>query len=203
MKIKTIYITGLIGLVLILCGLAFSASAGKPAQEQTPLTANKIGIVSFRKVFQNCKRNEKYRVSTKADQEKAIAELEQLRKEIEAAEAGLKTRKAGTKDYLDLAQDIAQKKAQLPVRQDFYEQQFSQKDKDWTELLYKDILTSVNKVAAEKRLELVFEKDVPEFPYDRADELMLAVRTTKVLYSGKGCTDITNDVMTIVDANTP
>ena len=36
-----------------------------------------------------------------------------------------------------------------------------QKDKDWTEQLYKDISQSVNKVAEEKSLEMVFEKDEP------------------------------------------
>lgn len=201
MKLKVFLIAGTIGLVLLLCSFVIGASGSKPGSEPAAVGINKIGIVSFRTVFQTCKRNEKYRLSTKTEQEKAIAELQQLRSEIDAAEAGLKTRKAGTKDYLDLSQDIAQKKAALPIKQDFYEQQFAQKDKDWTEKLYKDILTSVSKVATEKKLDLVFEKDVPEFPYERADDLLLAVRTNKVLYSSSSCPDITNDVMVLVDAN--
>ncbi len=203
MKLKVFVIVGTFGLFLFISSFVIGASASKPGSQAASTGANKIGIVSFRTIFQTCKRNEKYRLSTKAEQEKAIAELQQLRSEIDAAEAGLKTRKAGTKDYLDLSQEIAQKKAALPIKQDYYEQQFAQKDKDWTEKLYKDILANVNKVAAEKKLDLVFEKDVPEFPYERADDLLLAVRTNKLLYSSGNCPDITNDVMTLVDANNP
>jgi Skp family chaperone for outer membrane proteins len=119
------------------------------------------------------------------------------------SEARLEALKPGTKDYLDIAQELAQKKAALPIKQSYYEQQFTQKDKDWTEQLYKDILSSVTKVAEEKELEMVFEKDEPEFPFERADELMLAIRTNKILYSSSGCVDITSDVMARIDANSP
>jgi len=88
----------------------------------------------------------------------------------------------------------------LPVKQDYYENQFAAKDKSWSEQLYKDMLDSVKKVAQSKNLELVFEKDEPEFPFERADELMLAVRTNKVLYS-KDAVDITADVTSLIDAN--
>jgi len=158
----------------------------------------KIGLVSIRRIFLNCKRNVKYREQTKLEQDKAISELQQLRDEINAAEAGLKTRKQGTKDYLDLAQELAQKRSALPLKEDYYQQLFADHDQQWTEQLYKDVLTKTTEVAKEKGLNIVFETDEPEFPINRADELMLAIRTHKLLYCDVG-TDITDDVMNLVD----
>jgi Skp family chaperone for outer membrane proteins len=202
MKAKVIVIASAICLLVLLAGSGTGAAKSKAKDEPIGGFMSRIGVVSVRNIFQNCKRNEKYRQQSKADQEKAIEELQQLRADIKATEAGLETRKPGTKDYLDLAQEIAQKKALLPIKQDYYEQQFSSKDKGWTEQLYMDILKSTGKVAEEKGLEMVFEKDEPEFPFERADDLMLTIRTNKLLYS-KGAVDITIDVMTRIDANSP
>jgi Skp family chaperone for outer membrane proteins len=199
MKAKTIVIAGLICLLVLLTGFGTGAVKSTPKDEPAGLMS-KVGVVNVRKIFQTCKRNEKYKLQTKADQEKAINELQQLRAEVKAAEAGLDTRKPGTKDYLDLTQEIAQKKALLPIKQDYYEQQFSSKDKEWSENLYKDILSSVNKVAEQKHLDMVFEKDTPEFPIERAEDLMMIIRTNKLLYANGGV-DITADVTGLVDAN--
>ena len=51
----------------------------KPKEEPAATAMNKIGIISVRKIFQSCKRNEKYRLQAKAEQEKAVEELQQLR----------------------------------------------------------------------------------------------------------------------------
>jgi Skp family chaperone for outer membrane proteins len=203
MKAKVIAIGCLIGLLVLSC--SYVAGASKPKSKDEPVggTKSRLGIMSVRKIFQTCKRNETYRQRAKAEQDKAIEELQQLRKDINAAEARLEALKPGTKDYLDIAQELAQKKAALPIRQSYYEQQFTQKEKGWTEQLYKDTLSSVGKVAEEKGLEMVFEKDEPEFPFERADELMLTIRTNKILYSSSGCVDITDDVMARIDANSP
>ena len=201
MKLKVIIISSLIGSLVLIFSFNVFASRGITTTSAAASDIwSRIGVVSIRKVFTNCKRNEIFRAESKVEQEKAIAELQQLRAEIKAAEAGLETLKAGTKDYLDLTQSLAQKKALLPVKQDYYEQQFAAKDKTWSEQLYKDILVSVKKVAQDKDLALVFEKDEPEFPFERADELMLAVRTNKLLYS-KSSVDITADVTALIDAN--
>ena len=201
MKAKVIVIGCLVGLLVLSSSYVAGASKPKPKDEPAGSTKGKFGIMSVRKIFQTCKRNEKYKQQAKAEQDKAIEELQQLKKDINAAEARLEALKPGTKDYLDIAQELAQKKAALPIKQSYYEQQFAQKDKDWTEQLYRDILSSVTRVAEEKELEMVFEKDEPEFPFERADELMLAIRTNKILYSSSGCVDITGDVMVRIDAN--
>jgi Skp family chaperone for outer membrane proteins len=207
MKAKVIVIGCLVGLLVLSCSYVAGASKPKPKDEPAGPPSggpkSRLGIMSVRKIFQTCKRNEKYKQQAKAEQEKAIEELQQLRKDINAAEARIEALKPGTKDYLDIAQELAQKKASLPIKQSYYEQQFTQKDKDWTEQLYKDTLSSAVKVAEEKGLEMVFEKDEPEFPFERPDELMLAIRTNKILYSSSDCVDITNDVMARIDVNSP
>ena len=44
----------------------------------------------------------------------------------------------------------------------------------------------------------MFEKDEVEFPTSSANELMLNIRTNKLLYSG-GCMDITDEVIALLD----
>jgi Skp family chaperone for outer membrane proteins len=203
MKAKVIVIGCLIGLLVLSCSYVAGASKPKSKDEPAGSTKSRLGIMSVRKIFQTCKRYETYRQQARAEQDKAIEELQQLRKDINAAEARLDALKPGTKDYLDIAQELAQKKAALPIKQSYYEQQFAQKDKDWREQLYKDILSSVTKVAEEKELEMVFEKDEPEFPFERLEALMFTIETNKILYSSSGCVDITNDVTARIDANSP
>ena len=52
----------------------------------------------------------------------------------------------------------------------------------------------------EKGLDLVFENSEPELSALNANELELIMGTHKLLYSG-GCLDITDEVMTRLDAS--
>lgn len=201
MKTRIIILGFIIGAIFLSFGFAQSTTKLKPKEEITATAAEgnlKIGLLSIRKIFQESKRNDKYRQQTKLEQDNAITDLQKLKDEINAAEAGLKTRKKGTKDYLDLAQELAQKKASLPVKEDYYQQLFIDQDQQWTEQFYKDVLTKTTEVAKEKGLNIVFEKDEPEFPINQADELMLTIRTNKLLYCANGI-DITEAVMALVD----
>jgi Skp family chaperone for outer membrane proteins len=54
-------------------------------------------------------------------------------------------------------------------------------------------------VAKEKGLDIVLEKDEPEFPLSNYTELMTVISTHKVLYSS-GCVDISDEVMARLDA---
>ena len=197
MKIKIMVLGCLMGVVVLSVGYAYGW--GKPKEEEVVIPAPKIGIVSVKKIFQNCQRNIKYREEARAEQDRILVELQQLDAEIRAAETGLETRKPESADYLQLAKELAQKRASLPVQQRFYEQQLALKDQKWTEQLYKDILQETNAVARQKGLDLVFENDEPEFPAPTANELMLTIRTHKLLYSG-GCLDITDEVIARLDA---
>ena len=68
--------------------------------------------------------------------------------------------------------------------------------------LFKDVLQATSEVAKEKGLDLVLEKSEPELPATNSNELTLTISTHKVLFS-EGCEDLTDAVLTKVDANSP
>ncbi len=197
MKIKIMILSCLMVAAVLSMG-AELRSAGSKAD----IPGSRIGVVSIRKIFQDCKRNAKYRQEATAEQDKVIAELKKLSKEIEAERAGLQTLKAGSDDHLALMKEILAKQANLQALQEFHKQQMALKDRRWTEELYKDILREVREVAEQKSLDLVFEKDEVELPALNASELMLTIRTHKLLYSG-GCLDVTDEVTARLDGEKP
>jgi len=94
---------------------------------------------------------------------------------------------------------VFEKEGQQQTKKKFYEQQLSVKDQRWTEKLYQDILRITREVAKEKGLDIVLENNEPQFPAPTANELMMLIRTHKVLYSG-GCVDISDEVTKKLDA---
>ena len=94
MKTRMIILGFIISVVFLSFGFAQSASKPKSKEEITTPAAGgnlKIGLLNVRKIFQDSKRNEKYRQQTKQEQDNALTDLQKLRDEINAAEAGLKT----------------------------------------------------------------------------------------------------------------
>lgn len=193
MRVKAIFLSSLIGVVFLFMG--YQHSRAGPASDGTQ---PKIGVVGIRQIFQDCKRNARYRQEATAEQGKLITELDRLKKDIEFEEAGLKALKAGSSDYMDLMKSVLEKQASLQARQEYHKQQMALKDQRWTEQLYTAILRETAAVAKQKGLDIVLEKDEPELPALSAQELMMTIRTHNVLYSG-GCLDITDEVMHRVD----
>ncbi|MGA1979963.1 MAG: OmpH family outer membrane protein [Sedimentisphaerales bacterium] len=170
-----------------------------PVELKQSGTGLKVAVVSVRKIFQGCKRSASYREGAVAEQDKIIAELEKLSKEIDADKAGLKTLKEGSSDYMARTKDLFEKQASYQAQQEFYKQQMELKDQLWTKELYQDILRIASGVAKEKGLDLVFREDEVDFSETNVSELGLAMRTQKLLYSG-GCLDITDEVTARLDA---
>jgi len=198
MKIKVMVLSCLIGVVVL--SMSYEGSLARPEPEAKADKASlKIGVVSIRKIFRECKRNAKYREETMAERDKALAELEKLSKEIEAGRAGLKTLKPGSDDHLVLMKELLEKQGALQAQQEFLKQQIALKQQRMVEDIYGDILQMTGEVAKEKGLDLVFENSKPELSELNANELELVMGTHKLLYSG-GCLDITNEVMVRVDA---
>jgi Skp family chaperone for outer membrane proteins len=192
MKIKML----IISCVAVLLALCFTNSM---AEQTAAANGTKIGVVSVRLIFQDCKRNAAYRDQAKAEEDKVVAELKKLSKELEAAKAGLDTLKQGSSEHLALVKDILQKQASYQAQEEFEKKQFAMQDQRWTEQLYMDILETVQEIAKNKGLDLVLEKDKPDFPSASANDLMMGIRTHKVLYS-EGCLDITSDVLAGIDS---
>jgi Skp family chaperone for outer membrane proteins len=169
------------------------------AEPKAAMGPTKIGLVSVRSIFQNCKKNTDWKTKMTAEQEKVFAELKKVDADIKAIQADLETRKVGTDDYLKLTKDISEKKGYLDGQQQYYREYFKQKDQIWTEKTYVEILDAVGKIAKQKGYDLVLEKDEIELPAASATELMLIIRTHKVLYYNEDM-DFTSDVLAAVDA---
>jgi Skp family chaperone for outer membrane proteins len=159
----------------------------------------KVAIVSIRKIFQESKKGVSYRQEALAEQDRILAELEKLSKEIEAEEAGLKTLKENSSDYMASAKVFFEKRASYQALNEFYKRQIELRYQLWTSKLYQDILRIAGEVAKEKGLDLVFKEDEVDFSEPDSSEFGLAVRTQKLLYSG-GCLNITDEVTTRLDA---
>jgi Skp family chaperone for outer membrane proteins len=194
MKTKVAVLSCLMCVAILLAGYEYSRA--EPKAEKPAL---KIGVVSIRRIFEECKRNAKYKEEALAEQDKLSAEMEKLSKEIDAEKAGLKTLKAGSNDHLAMVKSILEKQAKLEAQREFNNQQMGLKDQRWTETFFKDVLEKTSEVAKQKELDLVFEKEEISFPASSANELMLTIRTFKLLYSGN-CLDITDDVIAKLDA---
>lgn len=193
MKIRTAVILGcLIGIAFLSIG--YDCSRAEPKAEDRL----KVGVVSVRTIFRECKRNINYRQQAMTEYSKAIAELEKLSKELEADEAGLKTLKQGSSDYLKQYKQMLEKQANLNAQREYHKQQRILNEQQNTEELYKEILQITKELAQQKNLDLVLENYVPQFPMDSAEELVTALNTNKVLYSA-GCLDLTNEVIARLD----
>jgi len=158
----------------------------------------KMGVVSVRMIFRECERRKEHDMKLKQEEDRVNAELNKLQKEIIAAEAGLDTLKPESSDYLELDRDVKQKRASYQSQKEFYERQLGLKDRQWTQGFYKDILRVTGEIAAEKDLDLVFERSEPDFSIVSGAELLVTIQTHKLLYSA-GCSDITGDVLARLD----
>jgi Skp family chaperone for outer membrane proteins len=193
MKIKSIIV---MVLVIVMSGFIMNAWAEKAADNK----CLKIGVVSVRKVFQDCKRNAKYKQEMLAERDKLEAELENLSKQIDASKSSLKMLKPGSSDYLSGMKEVLEKQASLQAKQEYFKRQMDMREQVVIEQLFKDVLKATAGVAKEKGFDLVFEKSEPDLPASNSNELTLTISTYKVLYSA-GCEDITDAVMAKVDAN--
>ncbi len=183
-------------LTAVLAGVCLEQSrANSPEQTNCP----KIGIVSVRKIFQECRRTIKHRQQSLAEQNKVQAELDKLSKGVDLDKAGLKTLKPGSDDYSALMKELFDKQAKFQARQEYFKQQMQLKEQAAIEKLFNDLLTATAQVAKEKGLDMVLERSEPEFPASNNNDLTLTISTHKVLYSG-GCEDITDAVMARLDA---
>jgi len=159
----------------------------------------KIGVVSIRKIFRDCKKSAKYRQEAMRLRQEADAELVKLDNDIKAQRAGLKTLQRGSESYMVQVKGILEKQANLQAQQEFYKQQLALKEQRITEDIYGDILRITGEVAKQKGLAFVFERSEPELPALSPTELELSMGLHKLLYSN-GCIDISDEVMTRLDS---
>ena len=195
MKIRSIVV---MVLVIVTAGFIMTARAEKAADNK----CLKIGVVSVRRIFQDCKRNVKYKQQVTAERDKMEAELDTLSKQIEIGKNSLKTLKPGSADYLAGMKDILEKQGTLQARQEYFKRQMDLREQVIIEQLFKDIIKASGEVAKEKGFDLILEKSEPDLPAANSNELTLTISTYKILYnSPNACEDVTDAVMAKVDAN--
>jgi len=182
------------GAVIVFLGYEYTC-----AQPNIAAPLSKIGVVSIRKVFLECKANAKFRADFLTEQSKINAEMEALSNETKALEAGLRALIPGSPDHLTQYKELLEKQNNLETQQQFNNQQRGLKERYWTELLYKEILQITKELAREKGLDIVLERTEPEFPVTSTEEFVTMLNTHKVLY-GDGCVDITGEVIARLDA---
>ncbi|MFC1677189.1 OmpH family outer membrane protein [Planctomycetota bacterium] len=196
MKIRVMFLSFLVAAVVLLIGYEKTMAKAKTTASNGSLN---IGIVSVQKVFEKCNRNEIYQIQASAERERLVKELEKLKAQIEAEEAGLKTLKSDSAEFMAQTKEIMMQRASLQAQRDFYRKQLEYKDQLWAEELYKDILIAAKAVAEKKGLDMILESSEPVFPSENPQDFMLTVRTHKVLYAGGGV-DVTEDVTAGLDA---
>jgi len=168
------------------------------AQSKSNTPSSKIGIVSILKVFRDSKRSDAHRTEIIAEQNRIRTEFQNLSKEIEAQEAGLKALKPESSDYLAQRKELIDKQFRLEAEQKFYKEQIILKQYKWSKELYQDILRITSELAEQKGLDLVLKKDEIDLLALSVNEISETVRTHKVLYSG-GCVDISDEVVARLD----
>jgi Skp family chaperone for outer membrane proteins len=188
--------------LITLMSVIFATGAQKAA---APVEGKclKIAVVSVRKIFQDCRRNVKYRQEMLAERDKMEAELDKLSKEIDLGKAGLKTLKPNSSDDSASMKEIFEKQGRLQAQQEFFKRQMDMREQTVIESLFKDVVGATAEVARQKGIDLVLEKSDPDLPASNSNELTLTISTYKVLFNSSECEDITETVLAKVDANTP
>jgi Skp family chaperone for outer membrane proteins len=175
--------------------MSYQYSRAQTEADKPPL---KTGVVSIQRIFRDCERSKSHEKEMRAEEDKINAELNLLKKKYDAAVAGLGTLTRESVDYLELDRNVLREQDRYESQKRYYEGLLALKDRQWTKGLYRDILRVTGEVAKEKGLDLVFERTEPDFSMVSAAELLLTIKTHKLLYSS-GCADITEQVRARLD----
>jgi len=193
MKSKTTMALGCVAIVLVLMfNLGILAQ-----QDASPDALQRVGMVSVMAVIQQCQANKDFLVAINAEQDKIIREQKLADQDLKAEVQVLNTLLQGTKDHDAQLKLVIKNQAALQGQAEYYKQYFQVKDMKWKNELYQKILAAVNTVAEAKGLTMVFERTDPQFPI-KVEQFAVTVSTHKLIY-GKGCLDITSDVIAEID----
>ena len=195
MKFRTMLAGCLVSLIVLFLVHEYSlaqANSGKPALP--------VATVSVSRSIRDCKATAKFGEKARAENNRMDAEEEKLSTEVKAMAAAMRAGalKPESTDYMQQYQELLQKQAQLKTMEDLNPQRKALAQQLWTEKLYKEILRITKELASQKGIALVLAVDEPEFPMPRYEELVMALRTHKVLYNG-GCLDLTVEVIAALD----
>ena len=195
-SIKSVFSVALVVVISMLLAYEFSQAAA-----EKEIMAARIGVVNVRDVAEKCDVRVRLEKKLLQEGEKVREEIQKLEQEIESDKTALSTRKQGSSDYAEMARGVMVKMATLDAQNEFYQQEFTNKQIRGEEQLYRIVLEAVKKVAQAKGLDMVFSADdnyltaaEPSDEPTNPSDFMLTVRTHKLLYSAKQI-DITDEVV--------
>ena len=195
MRTKVTILAVLLVVVMSL-GIGFgSAIAKSKAQIEPP----RVGIVSLRTVLEQCDKNAAANKKFEADGQRITRELKSLQDEATSLEAIIKTRKPGSDDYMEKMQQLMQKRAILEAKDKFHQQEFAIQQQKFAEELLQEVIVVTGEVAKSYGLDIVLAKEEFEFPVESSNELMLVIKTSKVLYYDDKL-EITADILAAMNA---
>ena len=195
MKTSNIIIT-----ILLIAVIALSFGFGNAiATGKINLSPPKVGVISLRGILEKCDKNVNANRKFEAEGKKITIQLERLQEETVALEAVVKTRKPGSRDYMDKMQQLIEKKAKLDAMDKFYQQKFNMEQQQWAEKLFQEVITITGEFAKKQGIDIVLAREEFEFPIDNSNELMLTIKTGKVIYYADKL-DITAEVLAAVNA---
>ncbi|MGE4286232.1 MAG: OmpH family outer membrane protein [Phycisphaerae bacterium] len=179
----------------ILLVIGFAAGRADSAGNEAP---SGIAVVSIPEVIDGSSYATSLDEGLNAKKDKVLAELDKYKAQIDALRADLNTRKQGSTEYNDLAQQIIEKSAIAEAKKDYMQKSLLAENKDIMEKLYIDILAAVKEVCEEKNIEMALDRDEVKLPAANSTELSGVIQTHKVLYHAPNL-DITKDVITKLD----
>ena len=188
-------------ILVILCALiavCIGYSRGW-AQASRQISPAKVGVVNVDLVLKDSRKHAKWQERMNAEERRFKAEVAKLEAEVEVILLDMQPRPAGSPDHIRLMEQGMAKTAALDLKRKVYDRQMMFKVKNWTEQLYDEIRSIVEKTAKARGLDIVLSADEIEFPAADVRDLLTIIKTNKVLYHSSRI-DITEDVLAQLDS---
>ncbi|MBN2312643.1 MAG: OmpH family outer membrane protein [Sedimentisphaerales bacterium] len=193
MKIKTLISGCLVGMIVLFLVHQFGE-----AQPLANGPASTIGVVNIEKSLQNCQATAKFKERAEAERREMDAEEKKLSDNIDSLRGTLQALVPNSADWLAQYKEMLHKENELKALKELNPQIRAMRAHQWTERLYPEIMRITKELAAQKGLALVLTVEEPQLPTQRYEELVMTLRTHKVLYTG-GCVDLTNEIIVELD----
>jgi len=175
------------------------------AYQQGRLTADsavapaKVAVVDITKVIKTCEKFKKWQDEKQKEIQKIEDEFKVMREELSALNENLKIRTPGSEDHRKLAKEFTEKKATLQAKDAAYKEIWENEKEQWTEQLYQQILSVIDKVATQKGLDIVIANEELNLADPMRPEIMQTIVTKKLLYHNSKY-DITDEILVALNA---
>lgn len=194
------FVIGVILAVVFSTGLFFGRTNAE-GTNQKMISPSRVAVVDVRDVLQRAKSHSDFLEKMQKETDKVRDELKMLSDEIKRDSEALDTRKKGTDEYFSMAKELMDKEAKLESRKEFEKNLVTLKEKQWTEDTYEKVHKAIATVAEKMGIDIVLDGNgdlTREIPSPSPNELVLTIRTRKVLYFTNSI-DITEEVLAEVN----